>query len=350
MHPVATGEDVLHTLPELLAEFGLGGTAFIITDEHLLPIYAGPVRESLERSGWKVGLYAVPPGEESKSLERAATRWDWLASERAERRHVVIALGGGVVGDLAGWVAATYLRGLPLVQVPTTLLAQVDSSIGGKTGVNHRSAKNLIGSFYPPVVAIIDPALLRTLPERELRCGWAEVVKTALIADPALFEFLLARRDDLLALDPAALAHVVGRCAEIKLQVVTEDPTEQGRRAILNYGHTLGHGIENAAGYGALTHGEAIAIGMRAAARIAVELGLLDPAVAARQYEALDGFGLPASAPGLSVDAVLAAMRLDKKVHSGTPRWVLLEGVGRPIVRSDVPEDLVRLAAAECVR
>ncbi len=349
MHPLHTGHDTLPQLPQLLANLGLSGSAFVISDEHVLPRYGDRVRSLLEGAGWRVATRAVPAGEASKCLACAADLWDWLASERAERRDTVVALGGGVVGDLAGWVAASYLRGLNVVQVPTTLLAQVDASIGGKTGIDHPSAKNLIGAIYPPRLTLIDTALLSSLPERELRSGWAEVVKTALIGDADLFAYLQRNVGALTRLEPASLAHVVGRCAAFKLEVVTEDPTEQRRRLILNYGHTIGHAIEAAAGYGAMTHGEAVGIGMRGAAMIAGGMGLLDPTIAAQQAETLAAFGLPERAPAVEPERVMAAIRLDKKVISGGQRWVVLRGVGEPEVRADVSPALVRRAVEECV-
>lgn len=328
---------------------GLSGTAFVVSDTHVLPLYGERIRQLMEGAGWRVHTRAIPAGEASKSLECASDLWDWLVLERAERGDTIIALGGGVVGDLAGWAAATYLRGVNLVQVPTTLLAQVDASIGGKTGINHPSAKNLIGSFYPPNLTLVDTAFLTTLPERELISGWAEVIKTALIADPDLFELLLENSSSLRGLEIEPLARVVGRCAAIKLEVVTADPTEQGKRAILNYGHTIGHAIEAAAGYGSWLHGEAVAVGMRGAAAIAVELGLLDAGIARRQAEMIREYGLPVSASGLDAATVMEAMKLDKKVRAGGLRWVLLRDVGHPDVRSDVPTELVRRIVGECV-
>lgn len=349
MHPLRTGHDTLPELPRMLRDLGLSGTAFLVSDSNVLPLHGERVRALMESGGWRVRSRAVPAGEASKSLECASELWDWLVSERAERGDILLALGGGVVGDLAGWVAATYLRGIGLVQVPTSLLAQVDSSVGGKTGINHPQAKNLIGSFYPPNLTLVDTSFLRTLPERELRSGWAEVIKTALVADPTLFEYILDNTQSLLRLETAPLAHVVGRCANLKLEVVTEDPKESGRRAILNYGHTLGHAIETAAGYGALLHGEAVAVGMRAAATIAVDLGMLRLELAARQAEALLAFGLPQGAPGIGARSVLEAMKLDKKVRSGGLRWVLLREIGAPEVRPDVPPELVRRVVKECL-
>jgi len=349
MHPLHTGHDTLPQLPRLLANLGLSGSAFVVSDEHVLPRYGEHVRSLLERADWRVATRAVPAGEASKSLLCAADLWDWLASERAERRDTVIALGGGVVGDLAGWVAASYLRGLNVVQIPTTLLAQVDASIGGKTGIDHPRAKNLIGAIYPPRLTFVDTSFLSSLPERELRSGWAEVVKTALIGDADLFAYLQANVRTLTTLEPASLAHVVGRCAAIKLAVVTEDPTEQGRRVILNYGHTIGHAIEAAAGYGMMTHGEAVAVGMRGAALIATEMGLLDPVIAAQQAETLASYGLPERAPAVEPERVMEAMRLDKKVISGGQRWVLLRDVGETEVCTDVSTTLIQRVLEECI-
>lgn len=341
LHPLITGRDLLPQLPRMLSELGLSGKAFVISDTDVLPLYEDRIRNALEDAGWQVNCRAIPAGEESKSIACASELWDWLVDERAVRKDLVIALGGGMVGDLAGWVAATFLRGVQLVQLPTSLLAQVDASVGGKTGINHPKAKNLIGSFYPPALTVVDTSFLATLPERKLREGWAEVIKTALIADPALFDFLCERAADLMALEQEPLAHVVGLCAEIKLRIVTDDPKESGLRAILNYGHTIGHAIEAIAGYGSLMHGEAVAVGMRGAARIAVEKGLLQPEVAERQNRLLDTFDLPASAPGLNPQLVLDTMTLDKKMTSGGLRWVLLRDIGRPELRMDVDADLV---------
>lgn len=351
MHPLHAGHDILTELPDRLSELGLdGGRAFVVGDSNVMPLYSGKLREALEAAGWSVSECVVPAGEGSKGLRTASLLWDWLVDERADRRSVLFALGGGVVGDLGGWVAATYLRGIRLVQLPTTLLAQVDAAIGGKTGINHPRAKNLIGSFYPPVLTFVDTAFLGSLPPRELTSGWAEVIKTALIADSDLFEYLMQQADALLTLEPEPLQHVVRRCGEIKLEVVTDDPRESGRRMTLNYGHTIGHALEAAAGYGRLSHGEAVAVGMRGAAKIGVDLGVLDPAGQALQAEAIQRFGLPASAPGVDEESVLSAMQLDKKAQSGSLRWVLLRDIGHTEIVSDVPAEVVRRAVAECVQ
>jgi 3-dehydroquinate synthetase len=239
---------------------------------------------------------------------------------------------------------------MPLVQLPTSLVAQADSAIGGKTGINHPRAKNLIGAFHPPALTLVDTAFLATLPERELRSGWAEVVKTALVADPELLRYLIEHAEALRSLEPEPLGRAVGRCAALKLEIVTEDPREDGRRAVLNYGHTIGHAVEAAGGYGVWLHGEAVAVGMRGAAMIASELGLLSPEAAKAQERALDAFRLPGAAPGVDVERALEAMKLDKKARGGRMRWVLLREPGSPELRTDVPPELVRRVVEECVR
>jgi 3-dehydroquinate synthase len=249
-----------------------------------------------------------------------------------------------MVGDLAGFVAATFLRGLPLVQVPTTLVAMGDSSIGGKVAVNHPSGKNLIGAFYQPRLVVTDVTTLATLPRRELISGWAEVIKHALILDPALLEFLEANRQKLLKLETVAITEAVKRSAFLKAGVIGQDEKEQGRRMILNYGHTVAHGLETATDYSRFLHGEAVAIGMMAAAMLSQRLGLLSAEVVERQGNLLQGFGLPTSCTGVDKTQILQAMELDKKVKGKAVRWVLLDGVGKPVVRTDVPfKDIIEV-------
>ncbi len=290
----------------------------------------------------------MPPGESSKSLERAASVYDWLVARKAERGHVIVGLGGGVAGDLAGFVAATFLRGMPLVLAPTSLLAMVDASVGGKVAVDHREGKNLIGAFYQPRLVFDDVALLRTIAPRELAAGWAEVVKHAFIMDADLLAMLESRPEAATALDPAFATQLVARNAALKGRIVSDDEREtSGLRITLNYGHTIGHGIEAATAYGEYLHGEAVAIGMMGAAAISVRMGLLDPQVAARQETLLRKLGLPLRAPGVGAERVLAAMALDKKVRGRRIRWVLLAAAGRTVIRDDVPEALVRDVVAE---
>lgn len=350
LHPLITGSGLVEQLPQLLSSFGLSGRVFIISDSTVLPLYGPRVRGVLEAEGWGVESIAVPVGEESKSVAEASRLWDWLIDQGASRSDIVLALGGGVVGDLAGWVAATYLRGIRLVQIPTNLVAMVDSSIGGKTGINHPKAKNIIGSFYPPVVTLIDPVFLGSLSAAELRCGWAEAIKTALIGDLELFEYMERNADRLINLEPEPTSHVVGTCAQFKLRIVTEDPKESGLRAILNYGHTIGHALENAAGYGTLLHGEGVAIGMRGAAAIARKMSMLDERVAMRQNRLLDKFELPERCIGLSEERVLSSMSRDKKMTPRGLRWVLLRDIAKPELRTDVSQEIVREVIGALIR
>ena len=326
-----------------------GRTALVITDRNVAGL-AEPYASALEGVGLAAGLVAIAPGEGSKSLESAAELYARLAALPADRQTCVVAFGGGVVGDLAGFVAATYARGLPLVMVPTTLLAQVDSSVGGKVGVNLAAAKNLIGAFHQPVGVWIDTAHLASLPDRERRCGLAEVVKYGVILDPEFFEFLEANADRLAAGDPEATRRVIARSCELKASVVERDETERtGLRAILNFGHTIGHAVEAVAGYGGdYQHGEAVAVGMVAEARLAARLGRATPEVGDRLVALLGRLGLPVRAPGLAGEALLAAMALDKKNQGGKIRFVLPERVGA-VVETEAPVDLIQAVVGAMV-
>lgn len=349
-YPIFVGWGIIGELGERMRQVGLSGTAVIIADESVFAIYGTKVCDSLKEAGFAVDTYAVPPGESTKSIEQAIKIYDFLIERRLERKDIVVALGGGMAGDLAGFVAATYLRGLSWVQVPTTLMAMVDASIGGKVAVNHALGKNLIGSFHQPSLVLADLETLTTLPRRELVSGWAEVIKHGLIADADLVQFLEDKVDELLALEPASLHHAVAWSASIKAQVVSEDERETGRRVILNYGHTVGHALEAATGYERFLHGEAVAIGMMVAAGISLRLGLIDIGVVERQRSLLKRFGLPTMCSGVAVSDVVRAMELDKKVRSKAVRWVLLEGAGRVVVRSDVPEEIVMSVLSEVIR
>jgi 3-dehydroquinate synthase len=334
----------LHHLPQALQALGLARRAFLVTDSQVGALYAGPLLMLLQQSGIEAFLCTVPAGEASKSLECFSSIIDWLVEHKAERHDPLIALGGGVVGDLAGFVAASYQRGMPLIQAPTSLLAQVDAAIGGKTAINHPLGKNLIGAFYQPRLVLADPACLLTLPERAYREGWAEIIKSGMALDGDLFALLEASASTLLRPEPALLTTIVARCLRLKMELVQQDEREQGRRAILNYGHTVGHALEAATGYTTWLHGEAVAIGMEIAARIAIAQGLLAPEAAARQRALLRACGLPTSCPGLTLDTLLEAMSRDKKVQSGRLRWVLPTAIGQAIVTSDVPLAVVKQA------
>lgn len=308
------------------------------------------VRDQLQVAKFRIETALIPAGESSKNLFTAAFQYDKLADMMADRRTPVVAVGGGVVGDLAGFVAATYNRGLPLLMVPTTLLAMVDSSVGGKTGVNHPKGKNLIGAFHQPTGVWIDTSTLDTLPIREYRSGLAEVVKYAVILDPELFSFLETNTAEILARDPKAVEHLVARSCRLKAEVVEQDEREEtGLRAILNYGHTFAHAFEAVGGYGAWLHGEAVATGMVCATRLAERLGRVGPELGERQAKLLRTFALPTAVkPEWEVDSLLEVMRRDKKNEAGKMRFVLPKVAGGVELVSDVPEAEVRAVIAEC--
>ncbi|MDP2661704.1 MAG: 3-dehydroquinate synthase [Dehalococcoidia bacterium] len=332
----------LSELGERLGRCGLSGSAYVISDENVFTLHGARAEESLRLSGFRVTSYCIPPGEGSKSLAMLSRLYDWLLAQGPERGHAIVALGGGVVGDLAGLAAATLLRGIPYVQVPTSLLAMVDSSVGGKTAINHPTGKNLIGAFYQPCLVLMDTTTLRTLPATELSSGWAEVIKHGLIRDAAYFESLQDRSASLLALDQEATREAILGSVTIKADIVGRDERETtGERSLLNYGHTLAHGLEVAAGYGRLLHGEAVAVGMAGAGFISREMDLLSAEKADAQEELLRRYGLPTRCKDVDRERVLEAMAMDKKVRSGKIRWVLLEDIGRAMLRNDVPPELV---------
>ncbi len=319
----------------------------IVTDENLAGL-ARSYGDSLRASGIATTAEVIPPGEASKSLDLASRLYDRLIELRADRHFAIIALGGGVIGDLSGFVASTFVRGLPLLMAPTSLLAQVDSSVGGKVGVNHPRAKNIIGAFHQPVGVWVDVTVLDTLPDRELRCGLAEVVKYGVILDSAFFDELEANADAILARDRSMLRRIVARSCELKADVVSKDEREEtGLRAVLNFGHTVGHSVEAVAGYGGgFQHGEAVAVGMVAECRIAERLGWIGPDVTARLAKLLERFGLPIAAPGLDAEALLEAMTRDKKNRDGKVRFVLPREVGRVELTDEATINMVRSALA----
>lgn len=325
----------------------LGNLCAIVSDSNVAPLYADRIAASLREAGFTADLIIVPAGETAKSIRQVGTCYDQLATLRLERRSFIVALGGGVVGDLAGFVAATYLRGIPFVQVPTTLLAQVDSSVGGKVGVNLRAGKNLVGAFYQPRLVFCDLDTLKSLPDREYRSGLAEVIKYGIIYDARFFRKLLRIMPALLSRDQAALGSVVARCCEIKAEVVSQDETESGLRAILNFGHTIGHGLEAISKYGKYLHGEAISIGQIAAAELSSRvLGL--PAADVRLIRSgFEAAGLPTSVTLRQgeVEKLFQAMRLDKKVSAGEIKFVLARKIGQMEFGCSVPDAFVR----ECV-
>ena len=348
-YPIFVGWGLLNTLGEKMKKAGLDGTAYLISEDHVFSLYGKRAETSLRDAGFKIDSCIVPQGEKSKSIEIANRIFDFLVQHRAERGHIIIALGGGMVGDLAGFVAATFLRGMPLVQVPTSLMAMVDSSIGGKVAINHPDGKNLIGAFYQPRLVLSDVQILSTLSERELTSGWAEVIKHGLIRDADYFQSLEQNAEKLKNLDQKETTEAIKRSAAIKAAVVSEDEKEAGLRTILNYGHTIAHGLETATGYDQILHGEAVSVGMIGAARIAEELGLLESEAVQRQRSLLQRFGLSATCPGVGSEAIMKAIELDKKVHEKAVRWVLLKRIGETVIHKDVPSDLVRKVITKLV-
>jgi 3-dehydroquinate synthase len=317
--------------------------AFVLTDRACRR-YAKRVSSVLEAAGRPTSTTVLPPGESQKKLATAARLYDALAKSGADRRTPLVAVGGGVITDLGGFVAATFMRGIPAFLVPTTLLGQVDAAIGGKTGVNLPQGKNLVGTFTQPKAVFLDPEALSTLPARDYTSGLGEVVKYGMIRDAGFFERLGRDHEALRRREPAVLEDVVRRCAEIKAEVVSADEREGGLRAILNYGHTIGHALEAAGGYRALQHGEAVAVGMEAEAFIALELGMIDVAVLAAQNRLLKALDLPTRIRKLPRPRILSALKLDKKSEGGRPRFVLPEAVGRVKHGVEVPAELVHAA------
>ena len=342
------GAGVLANAERLAAQWR-GRHALIVSDSHVAPLYAAALQASLQtaKPQAEIALNVIDAGESSKTLGNFATVIDALAAIGATRDACVFALGGGVVGDLAGFAAACWMRGIDCVQLPTSLLAMVDSSVGGKTAVDIAAGKNLVGAFHLPRAVLIDTTTLATLPPRELRAGLAEVVKYGAIFDPDFIAWLEVHADALLALDDAAIAQAIAASCRYKAAVVERDPFEKGERALLNFGHTFAHAIETEQGYGGLVHGEAVAIGMVLAARLSVQMGLANEAEASRLQALLEKFGLPVTVPrGLDADALIARMRLDKKNDANGLRLVLWDGLGRARVVAGVSEEAVRTVLA----
>jgi 3-dehydroquinate synthase len=325
-----------------LVSLGDVSHAIVITDNNVQDPHALNVAESLGRESLKVDIIAVEPGEPTKSVDMAAGLWQGLLDLGADRKTVVVAVGGGVVGDLAGFIAATFARGLRFLQVPTSLLAQVDSSVGGKVGVNLPTAKNMVGAFLQPIGVLIDTATLDTLPEREFVSGLGEAIKYGVSLDADLFELFENNIDRLLKRDHGLLVDITSQCCRLKADIVRQDEREEtGLRAVLNYGHTFGHAFESLAGYGQILHGEGVAIGMVCASRLAQRLGRLDLQCTARQVDLLRALGLPVDVPELETDAIMEAMMHDKKVAHGKLRFVLPTKIGHVELVGDVdPEDV----------
>ncbi len=346
-YPIFIGSGLLGT-PDLLTPYLDGRDCLVLSTETVAPVYLEPLRAMLGNS--RVETMTLPDGETSKTVGSLESILDFMVEKKYSRDGVVITLGGGVIGDVGGFAAAIYQRGVDFIQVPTTLLAQVDSSVGGKTGVNHPGGKNLIGAFHQPRCVLSDTDTLRTLPDRELSAGLAEIVKYGLIADAGFFSWLEEQAPALLKRDPASLDYAVRRSCEIKARVVAEDETEQGIRAMLNFGHTFGHAIERCMGYGQWLHGEAVAAGMCMAAEFSQRMGWIGAEDIQRIRHLLTRLNLPDQPPALNPGDFMAAMSLDKKVIGGEIRLVLLTGLGSVRVTADYPShELLDMLSAQFI-
>lgn len=335
----------LDQLGESITHLKLGKKILVVSNPTIFKHYGERAVASLTAAGFDVATYTLPPGERYKNLNSIQKIYDSALEHRLERSSTIVALGGGVVGDMAGFAAATWLRGINVVQVPTTLLAMVDSSVGGKTGVNHPHGKNLIGAFYQPRFVLIDPDVLKTLPVREFRAGMAEVIKYGVIWDTELFTQLEASKhlSQLRYIKPELIETILTRSCQAKADVVGKDEKEGGLRAILNYGHTIGHAIESLTGYRLVNHGEAVAIGMVAAGQIATELGLWQKEDAKRQNALIQKAGLPTQLPqGIDIEGIVDALQLDKKVRNGQVRFILPTQIGVVTITDEVPSDVIR--------
>ncbi|SMP53085.1 bifunctional shikimate kinase/3-dehydroquinate synthase AroKB [Noviherbaspirillum suwonense] len=345
-YPISIGQSLL-AHGKLVADAVSGERAAVVTNTVVGPLYLDALVQSLRAAGKRVTEIVLPDGEEEKTWENLQRIYDGLLRDQCDRKTTVIALGGGVVGDMAGFAAATYMRGVPFVQVPTTLLAQVDSSVGGKTGINHPLGKNMIGAFYQPRAVVADTATLATLPPRELSAGLAEVIKHGAIIDAPFFDWIEANIGRLMARDPEALAYAIRRSCEIKADVVRQDEREGGLRAILNFGHTFGHAIESGMGYGQWLHGEAVGCGMVMAADLSQRLGLIDAAERERVAALVRAAGLPDVAPDLGAERWLELMQVDKKNEGGQIRFILLKPLGAPLITT-VPQDALLATLQAC--
>jgi shikimate kinase/3-dehydroquinate synthase len=346
-YPISIGPSLLDDAT-LLARHVNGGKVAIVTNSTIAPLYLARVEAGLRNAGKQVMSVVLPDGEEFKNWSSLMLIFDALLENKADRKTTLIALGGGVIGDLTGYAAASYMRGVDFIQVPTTLLSQVDSSVGGKTGINHPLGKNMIGAFYQPRAVIADTATLETLPARELSAGLAEVIKHGAIIDAAFFDWIEANIGKLMARDKGALAYAIARSCEIKADVVRQDEREGGLRAILNFGHTFGHAIENGLGYGEWLHGEAVGCGMVMAADLSHRMGLVDEATVARVRALVAAAGLPVKAPDLGTARWLELMEVDKKNEGGAIKFILLKPVGAPSI-TNAPQELLLATLAACV-
>jgi 3-dehydroquinate synthase len=343
-YDVVISDHRIESLGEVSSQLKLGKKVLLVSNPDIFGYYGDRVVHSLQDVGFEVSTHLIPAGETHKTLQSIEKIYDVALENYLERSSTMIALGGGVVGDMTGFAAATWLRGINFIQVPTSLLAMVDASIGGKTGVNHPRGKNLIGAFYQPKLVFIDPLVLKTLPEREFRAGMAEVIKYGIIWDAELFAALegAERLDKLEYLSPELLEMIITRSCQAKVDVVSQDEKEAGLRAILNYGHTIGHAVESLTGYSEINHGEAVAIGMVSAGQLAVELGMWSQTEADRQKALIEKTGLPVKIPNsLNPDEIIETLKSDKKVKSGIIRFILPEAIGKATISDRVTADAI---------
>ncbi|MFZ5906481.1 MAG: 3-dehydroquinate synthase [Nitrospirota bacterium] len=342
-YDIVLGNSILDGIGEELRAFHLSPKIAMVSNPTVLPLYGKQVSDSIRDAGFELLTVTVPDGEEHKNLDTLRQVYNELLRFRLDRKSALIALGGGVVGDLAGFAASTYMRGIPYIQIPTTLLAQVDSSVGGKTGVDHELGKNMIGAFWQPRLVWIDGDTLKTLPERQFRAGLAEVIKYGVIADRELFAFLEENTERVMNLEPEAVIRIIRRSCEIKAGVVAEDERESGLRAILNFGHTIGHALETVTGYTRFLHGEAVAIGMHLEARLAVRLGLIPEDQAVRIQNLIQAYGLPADKPGdVKEQSLFLSMQLDKKAVAGELKFILPREIGSAEIFRGVTDTAIR--------
>ncbi len=343
---IMIGNGVLKDIGSTIRKFGFSNKLALISNPTVYDLYGKTVLESLRASGHELIEVLLPDGEEYKSLASTEKIYELLLKAKLDRKSALIALGGGVIGDITGFAASTYMRGIDFIQIPTTLLAQVDSSVGGKTGVNHPLGKNMIGAFWQPRLVWIDTATLESLPRREFLSGLGEVIKYGVIWDEDFFAYLECNRDKILSLDKEALTHIIRRSCEIKSEVVSKDERESGLRAILNYGHTIGHAIETLTCYKKYLHGEAVAIGMNMEARLSHQLGLIEDKAVAKIKALIDSYELPSEMPdGIKINDLIGKMQIDKKTVGGNMHFVLPEKIGSVIIHSRIgPEDIKKLA------
>ncbi len=340
-YPIDFGNGLMDHIGQRLQSLGLRGQTAVVTNETIAPLFFARVEKSLRQAGYSVLPIVLPDGEIHKNQATLQIIYDRLLEQRMERSTILLALGGGVVGDMTGYAAATFLRGVDFVQIPTTLLAQVDSSVGGKTGINHPLGKNLIGAFYQPRLVVCDLETLTTLPKREFIAGMAEVIKYGLIRDRAFFSFLQDNLDAITHLEPDPILKMLHTCCAIKGEIVSADEHESGQRALLNFGHTFGHAIEALTGYDQWLHGEAVGMGMAMAAELSHRLGWLTAAERDISVSLLKRTGLPTKAPTIETSLFQEAFSRDKKVEGGRPRFILLKGIGNAIITKDVPQQLL---------